>query len=191
MIGSRPLTSEEVASVLKTFSGAYAARDRALFMLGLKSGFRISEILSLTVSDVWKGGKVTEAVSIARKRMKGKVAARKVPLNHEAARAIQDWLDVLGTHRPEAPLFESQRKGKAIDRTQAYRILEGAYDAAGLTGKLGTHAMRKTFAHGVYEALSHDLVKTQRALGHKNINSTVSYLGFGTDAEVNEAILSL
>jgi site-specific recombinase XerC len=103
-----------------------------------------------------------------------------VPVNLEAAKAIQDWLEVLGTHRPDAPLFESQRKGKAIDRTQAYRILEGAYDAAGLTGKLGTHAMWKTFAHGVYEALS-----------HKNISSTVSYLGFGTDAEVNEAILSL
>lgn len=191
MIGSRPLTSGEVAKVLKTFSGAYAARDRALFILGLKSGFRISEMLSLRVTDVWKDGKVAEVVSVARKRMKGKVAARKVPLNYEAARAIQDWLDVLGTHRPEAPLFESQRKGKAIDRTQAYRILEGAYDAAGLTGKLGTHAMRKTFAHGLYEALSYDLVKTQRALAHKNINSTVSYLSFGTDAEVNEAILSL
>jgi len=47
-------------------------------------------------------------------------------LNLEAAKAIQDWLEVLGTHRPDAPLFESQRKGKAIDRTQAYRILEGA-----------------------------------------------------------------
>ena len=77
MIGSRPLTSEEVASVLKTFSGAYAARDRALFILGLKSGFRISEMLSLRVSDVWKDGKVVEAVSVARKRMKGKVGARR------------------------------------------------------------------------------------------------------------------
>ena len=125
MIGSRPLTSEEIARVLKTFSGAYAARDRALFILGLKSGFRISEMLSLKVSDVWKDGKVSEAVSVAQKRMKGKVAARRVPLNPEAARAIQDWLDVLGMHRPDAPLFESQRKGKAIDRTQAYRILEG------------------------------------------------------------------
>jgi len=51
--------------------------------------------------------------------------------------------------------------------------------------------MRKRFAQGVYEAISHDLVRTQRALGHKNINSTVSYLGFGTDAEVDEPILSL
>jgi hypothetical protein len=51
--------------------------------------------------------------------------------------------------------------------------------------------MRKTFAHGVYKALGRDLVNTQRALGHKNVNSTVSYLGFETDAEIHKAILSL
>jgi site-specific recombinase XerC len=191
MIGSRPLSNEEIINVSNAFTGSYATRDRALFILGLKSGFRISEMLSLKVSDVWKDGKVTSAVSVARKQMKGKVSARKVPLNPEAVKAIEAWLDVCGTHRPEAPLFESQRKGKAISRVQAYRILEEAYTMAGASGKLGTHAMRKTFAHGVYEALGHDLVKTQRALGHKNINSTVSYLGFGTDAEVNDAIMGL
>jgi integrase len=191
MIGSRPLNNGEISSVLNSFTGAYAVRDRALFLLGLKTGFRISELLSLQVKDVWQGGKVVAAVGMARKRMKGKVAARKVPLHPEAAKAIQDWLDVMGTHRPEAPLFESQRKGKPISSVQAYRALQKAYNAAGVAGKLGTHAMRKTFAHGVYKALGRDLVNTQRALGHKNVNSTVSYLGFETDAEINKAILSL
>ena len=38
--------------------------------------------------------------------------------------------------------------------------------------------MRKTFANRIYDKLEGDLPKTQRALGHKNINSTVSYLSF-------------
>jgi integrase len=76
MIGSRPLTNDEITSVLRAFSGTYAARDRALFVIGLKSGFRISEMLSLRVQDVWRGGKVVEAVSVAQKRMKGKVSVR-------------------------------------------------------------------------------------------------------------------
>lgn len=49
--------------------------------------------------------------------------------------------------------------------------------------------MRKTFANRVYENLGHDLVKTQRALGHKNINSPVSYLSF-RDEEIEDAILA-
>jgi hypothetical protein len=34
--------------------------------------------------------------------------------------------------------------------------------------------MRKTFANRVYEKLDYDLVKTQWAIGHRNLNSTVS-----------------
>ena len=50
--------------------------------------------------------------------------------------------------------------------------------------------MRKHFANKVYEKLGHDLVRTQRALGHKNINSTVSYLSY-REEEIDAAILAL
>ena len=42
MKGCRPLSDEEITVVSRSFGGTYAARDRALFILGLKSGFRIS-----------------------------------------------------------------------------------------------------------------------------------------------------
>ncbi|MDQ3308839.1 MAG: hypothetical protein M3497_01790 [Gemmatimonadota bacterium] len=50
--------------------------------------------------------------------------------------------------------------------------------------------MRKTFANKVHVLLGRDLVKTQRALGHKNVSSTVSYLSF-LEEEIDEAILAL
>jgi site-specific recombinase XerD len=83
------------------------------------------------------------------------------------------------------------RKGvnRSITKVQAWRILHEAVVANELTGTLGTHAMRKTFAHRVYERLGRDLVKTQRALGHANINSTVSYLSCA-DEEIHAAILA-
>jgi hypothetical protein len=58
-----------------------------------------------------------------------------------------------------------------------------------MTGKLGTHAMRKTFCNRVYDKLNHDLVKTHRAIGHANINSTVQYLSF-REAEIDAAVLA-
>jgi integrase len=67
--------------------------------------------------------------------------------------------------------------------------LHDAVTANELTGKLGTHVMRKTFANRVYQQLNHDLVKTQRALGHKHINSTVGYLSFAEE-EIDAAILA-
>ena len=45
MKGCRPLDEKEIETVSQGFSGEHAARDRALFLLGVKSGFRISELL--------------------------------------------------------------------------------------------------------------------------------------------------
>jgi hypothetical protein len=39
MKGCRPLTEEEVMLVQQSFGGAYADRDKALCLLGVKSGF--------------------------------------------------------------------------------------------------------------------------------------------------------
>jgi hypothetical protein len=49
--------------------------------------------------------------------------------------------------------------------------------------------MRKTFCNRVYEALKHDLPRTQKAMGHSNINSTVSYLSF-REEDIEAAILA-
>jgi integrase len=49
MKGCRPFSDEEVKLIAKSFGGRYATRNKALFILGVRSGFRISEMLSLTV----------------------------------------------------------------------------------------------------------------------------------------------
>lgn len=72
----------------------------------------------------------------------------------------------------------------------AWRILKEAYTSNEMTGKLGTHSMWKTFADRIYDKLDRDLVKTQKALGYRNINSTVQYLSF-REEEIDEAILSI
>jgi integrase len=53
---------------------------------------------------------------------------------------------------PAKPYVFQSRKGpnRPISRRQALRILREVYDADELTGPLGTHAMRKTFANQVY-----------------------------------------
>jgi integrase len=60
MKGCRPLSEAEVTLLRQSFGGRYARRDQALFLVGVKSGFRISELLSLRVGDVWRGQQVVE-----------------------------------------------------------------------------------------------------------------------------------
>jgi hypothetical protein len=49
--------------------------------------------------------------------------------------------------------------------------------------------MRKTFYNRMYDELNHDLVKTQKTMGHANINSTVQSLSF-REEEIDAAIFA-
>ena len=194
MKGCRPLTDQEVAVLTRSFGGTYALRDRALFVLGIKTGFRIAELLSVRVGDVWQHGRVVDQLTVRRAHMKQQREGRTVPLHPEAKTALAAWLLVL-RQAPDCTaqthVFRS-RKGanRAISPTQAWRILREACAANELTGKLGTHCMRKTFAQKIYHQLGFDLIRTKRALGHQQITNTERYLSFA-EAEIHAAILAI
>lgn len=192
MRGTRPLTDQEYHEVLTHIRGKNSYRTRALFILGCKSGFRISEMLSLTVGDVWQKGKMVARVTVRRSSMKGKNESRTILLHPEASEALQ-WLIEENKlfDKPKSFIFLSQKGGnKPISRIQAFRDLAKVFEVIGLEGKLGTHCMRKTFANKMYDRLGHDLIKLQKAMGHKNVNSTAQYLSF-REEEIDEAILDL
>ena len=195
MKGCRPFTELEATRVEQAIGGRYAARDRALFVLGLHTGFRIAELLSLEVGAVWNGEAVLERVHVSRRHMKKRTEGRTVPLHERARTALGAWLSDFQARKPvlqaSDPLFPGfAGADKPMSRVAGWRVLKRAYRRAGLDGPgLASHSMRKTFAARVYEAVAHDLVKTQRAMGHRNINSTVQYIGF-LDADIDRAILA-
>lgn len=194
MKGCRPLSPNEVQSVLRAFSGAFALRDAALLITGIKTGFRISSLLSIRVRDVLQHGKLVNELYVQRANMKGKIEGRSVPLHQEAREALAKWLIELNRQvelTPDSFVFLS-RKGanKPISRIQAWRILEAAFQKCNLMGVLGTHSMKKTFADRMYDKLNGDIFKIQVALGNKSIDSVLAYLSFKQD-EVHSAILSV
>jgi integrase len=183
----------EVRSVVENLLDT-SKRDAALFLLGIKSGFRISELLSLKVGDILQAGRMVERVSVARRNMKKRVEGRTVLLHPEAREALADWFhDLAGEEKltAETYVFRSRKgENRPVSRVHAWRVLHQAFADSDLTGKLGTHSMRKTFANKVYDALGHDLIKTQRALGHKSISSTACYLSF-REEDIDRAILAM
>jgi integrase len=191
MKGCRPFTAGEVQLIQHSFGGRYAARDRALFLLGVKSGFRISELLSLRVGQVLQYGRLVERITVERRHMKRQREGRTVLLHAEAKAALAGWLMQLqsgGAVDRHTFVFRSQKgANRPISRRQALAVLRDAVVTNGLTGKLGTHAMRKTFAQNIYRELGYSLAKTQRALGHQHVNSTIAYLNVDDD-EIDAAM---
>ena len=183
MKGCRPFTDKEITTISDSLE---SLRDKCLFNLGIFTGFRITEILSLKVKDVMeKDSVINDRVSVYRMHMKNKIESRDVLLHSKVKKMLLEHIKESGLKSFEF-IFKSQKGfNKPISRQQAWRLLKDA--ASGMDGKIGTHSARKTFAKRMYEYFKKDLVKTCKALGHKNINSTVSYLSFDT-AELDKAI---
>jgi site-specific recombinase XerD len=181
MKGTRPLSTEEILKVSEQFDGTYEVRNRSLFLLGVSVGGRISELLALKISDVWQNEQAVSDLLFQKNVVKGKETARMIPVNSDGRQAISELIQ---WHReqffnfdPKRSLFIS-RKGndKAISRVQAHRILEEAFQAASLNGKLATHSMRKTYAQRMYDATG-DIYLVKECLGHKSVVTTQKYLG--------------
>lgn len=185
-----PLTDEEYDRLLNVIR---KPRDRCLVILGCYTGFRISELLSLRVGDVFAYGQVLRAVTVPQSRMKGKRRARSCALSLVPQNAIATWIAHIRKARPvhpSLPVFHSMRPhdhAKQLTRERIYQMLTVYFEAAKIPGCRGTHSLRKTFATTFYAAVDRDLRKTQRALGHASISSTAHYLSTCID-EIQETI---
>ncbi|MFT5699802.1 MAG: integrase [Desulforhopalus sp.] len=204
MKGCRPLSKEEARLLKDFFLGRLAKRNYALFVLGASTGFRISELLSLTIGDlVDVGGHFKERITVSRKNMKGQKSSRSNLLNQEACRSLTPWLRQLsemGFDRKSDYVFQSySNTNKAITRKHAWRIFINAFRLGQFPGSLGTHTMRKTYAKHVYQFYLNQVAQgesvdafraTSKALGHIDIKSTDQYLSFLTE-EIDAAVNSL
>lgn len=196
MKGNRSLTDSEIQKCLNGFEGRFQLRNQALFVLGLNSGFRISELLSLKIKDVMPYNEIADYITVQRKNVKKKTQGQTVVVNDVTKKYLKNYLDQFESIfdypiSKDYYLFKSQiGQNKAICTKQGENILKATYRINELTGPLATHALRKTYAKNMHEALGGDINKTRVAMRHKEVSSTQSYLSFN-EMEINTAVKEL
>lgn len=146
-------------------------RDLLLFIIGINSSLRISDILALKVGDV------SDEYITLRERKTNK--RKRIRVNS----AIQDAVNRLVPTGASADdwLFPSRKGTAPISRVQAWRILNAAADRAGLNIELGTHSLRKTFAYHAYKNGT-DIALLMRVLNHGSQRETLRYIGIEQEA---------
>jgi integrase len=154
---------------------ALNGRDRLLFIFGINSGLRISDILRLKVGDI----RNKEALHLREKKT-GKYKTFRFNASILAEVSRQDF------NGDDDYVFKS-RKGtnKPISRQQAYNILQGAAERCGIDEPLGCHTLRKTFGYHAYKA-GVDLAIIQSIFNHASQAVTLRYIGITQD-NVNDA----
>ena len=182
MKGTRPLDNDEIRRVSRCFTGMYEVRNRGLFMLGVSTGGRISELLGLRVGDVYQNKKPVSDLLYSKSIVKGGEVSRSVPVNADGRKAIDELVNWhrrhYGSIASKRPLFPSRHKSGTVPmhRQTAHAILKTAFMEAGLNGHIATHSLRKSFAQRLYDKTG-DIYLVQELLGHRNISTTQKYLG--------------
>ena len=155
-------TVQDVADYLKEDSPKYFI----MYMIGIYSGLRISDILKLKVRDVRGKDKIK-----VREKKTGK--EKLFPVNKELAAALDDYCE--GKKDYEYIVPSARAVNKAVSREYAYRVIHAAGEQFGLDN-LGTHTMRKTFGYHFY-LQTKDIVLLMRIFNHNDQSKTLRYIG--------------
>jgi len=165
---------DEVEQIL----GAWDEKYRIMFLMGIYSGLRISDILQLKVKDVYG----REHIDIREKKTK---KAKRFRINSILAKELNRYCT---GKNPEEYLIKSRHgKNQPIVRRWAYEVINRAGHQAGLES-VGTHTMRKTFGYHYYKQTG-DVVTLQKLLNHSTPRVTLVYIGIEQDA-IDDAVFN-
>lgn len=157
---------DQIKSILKLRN----YRDYVLFIFGINSGLRISDLLKLRVSDV----KDKSHIQIKEQKT-GKF--KRFLINDTIKNALKKYIDTLNDYEY---LFRSKNSLQAITRIQAYRIINNAAKQAGINDQIGTHTLRKTFGYWHYQTYK-DVALLQNIFNHSSPAITLRYIGITDD----------
>jgi integrase len=168
-----PIREVEKILEMKKILKSRGERDALLFIVGINTALRISDLLSLTLGDVIDGQGQVVKIIVLKEQKTGKT--KRFPVNSSVKNAISAYIGSRPKAKPSEPLFPSKRGG-SLSRWQARRILKEAGESVGLQ-KIGTHSLRKTFGYHVYKMTGGDIGLVQKLLNHSTSENTLRYIG--------------
>jgi len=148
-------------------------RDYVLFMFGIYSGLRISDILPLKVRDV----KDARFIYITEEKT-GK--EKKLKINDELKSIIKDY--IIGMRDYEYLFKRNKGKQVPISRQRVWQILNAVADEFEYKEKIGCHTLRKTFGYWIYQE-THDAATLQDIFNHSSLEYTKRYIGVNQDTQ--------
>ncbi len=165
------LTLEESLQLLNAVDGKYKERDYCILTMFLNCGLRLSELVSLDLTDI----RSNNTLVVTGKGNK----ERTIYLNDACIDAIKAYLPfrkVDGVKDSDRnALFISHQKTRISPKTVQY-IVKSNLEKAGLAGReLSTHKLRHTAATLMYQYGNVDVLAIKEILGHESLSTTQIY----------------
>lgn len=207
----QPIRDLKKIDTIKKLLKQQNLRDYSLFVLGINSGLRISDLLKLRISDVSEKGKIKDRIRLRQKKTN---KFKDFPLSNSTKSALKEYLKTREYNENE-PLFISRKRNHRAEavglceskdsnavnrevsrgnkgfllRQQAYKIINDVAKSVGIKEKIGTHTLRKTFGYHAYNN-GYDITLIQKLFNHSSPAVTLRYIGITQD-EMDDVYLSL
>jgi len=183
MAAAKSLTTAELDRVLAyTATQPYAQRNRAMFMMTVAAGLRVSEVAGLTLGDVLdSAGQVRGEVFLAAHRVKH-AHARTIYINTRLQAELAEYIATRTNKDASLPLFPTHRGPRRhFSPNTLAQHFYWVYKSAGVAGA-SSHSGRKTFLTSLASQGVSVFVLASLA-GHKSIATTQRYITVNDDVK--------
>lgn len=179
------LSLEEIDAMIAAIdlSSNEGTRNRAIIEMLYGSGLRVSELVELTISHMYRKEGYMLIEGKGNKQ-------RLVPISPEAEKWFAYWLEDRARW-PQDPSATDiafvNRYGRPLTRAMIFTIIKRLAQAAGVTKHVSPHTLRHSFATHMLQNGA-DLRIIQQLLGHENITTTEIYTHVDVE-DLRKAIL--
>ena len=145
-------------------------RNRAIIEVLFSCGLRVSELVNLKLSDIYRDEQFVRVFGKGSKE-------RLVPISSTALREIDNywsWREELKIKPGEEDYLFLNRRGAHLTRTMILIMLKQQAEEAGIQKTISPHTLRHSFATALLEGGA-DLRVIQALLGHESIATTEIY----------------
>lgn len=170
------LSVEEVGRMISSvdLTDPLGHRNKAILEVMYGCGLRVSEAVSIRVTDIFAGEQFIRVIGKGDKQ-------RLVPIGECALSAIRYYMPdrqrILGsckTAMKDTDVLFLNRRGKPMTRVMVFNIVREAASRAGIAKDISPHTLRHSFATHLIENGA-DLRAVQQMLGHESIMTTEIY----------------
>ncbi|MGB0850388.1 MAG: tyrosine-type recombinase/integrase, partial [Bacteroidia bacterium] len=166
------LSHEEIETMLKSidYSKVSGERDKTIIMLMYSCGLRVSELVALTINDLYLSDGFVRVTGKGDKQ-------RLVPIGKRTIKQLEYYFEGYRNvieNREEISYVILNQRGKKISRTTVFKVIKELAAKAKISKTVSPHTLRHSFATVLVESGA-DLRAVQQMLGHESITTTEIY----------------
>ena len=167
------LSYEEIVSMMETIdlSQQFGHRNKAIIEVMYGCGLRVSEVISLNISDIYMKDEFIRVVGKGDKE-------RLIPIGKKTLNELMLYIRGERLHQEIKAKYSDKvfisARGTSLTRQSVFLLVKSLAEKAGIKKTISPHTLRHSFATHLLEGGA-DLRAVQQMLGHSSISTTEIY----------------